>query len=216
MNLTRCKNGHFYDEDRFNSCPHCGDASQADNPTQPLARNDSVTVAVETLELDDQPTKPMADLSLAEAVSSAAAQTRPMPGSDDTSKTVQFIDKAFHVKPVVGWLVCVQGEYMGEDYRLVAGSNFVGRAETMDVVIKGDNSVSRDRHAVIVYDPKSLIYMIQPGAAKELSYLNDSVVLNVQELKAGDVIALGDTKLMFFPCMSADFNWEKIVAEKEE
>lgn len=23
MNLTRCNHGHFYDMDKFESCPHC-------------------------------------------------------------------------------------------------------------------------------------------------------------------------------------------------
>ena len=24
MNIIKCKNGHFYDSDRFMLCPHCG------------------------------------------------------------------------------------------------------------------------------------------------------------------------------------------------
>lgn len=28
MNLTRCKNGHFYDVDRFSVCPHCTDVTE--------------------------------------------------------------------------------------------------------------------------------------------------------------------------------------------
>ncbi len=37
MNLVKCNKGHFYDSDKFPSCPHCGPVS---------AGGDSVTVAM--------------------------------------------------------------------------------------------------------------------------------------------------------------------------
>jgi len=212
MNLTRCRNGHFYDEDRYDSCPHCGNANQADNLTEPMARNDSVTVGIVQNQnsVDDAPTRAVG-ASLSEAVSQASASPSVNLGVSDDSKTVSYYHKAMGTNPVVGWLVCVAGENIGEDYRLVAGRNFIGRSPSMDIVLAGDNSVARDRHAVIVYDPKSLCYLMQAGEAKELSYLNDKVVLGAQELKAGDELLLGSTKLRFFPCMSSDFNWEMLV-----
>ena len=49
--------------------------------------------------------------------------------------------------------------------------------------------------------------MIQPGASKELSYLNDSVVLESKVIAPNDVITVGATKLLFVPCCSKVFNW---------
>ena len=51
MNLVKCENGHFYDEERYPSCPHCAaPALRDDNLTVPVMRtpaNDAVTVALD-------------------------------------------------------------------------------------------------------------------------------------------------------------------------
>ena len=40
MNLVRCENGHFYDQNRYTNCPHCvGEAGRNDNMTVPIARS---------------------------------------------------------------------------------------------------------------------------------------------------------------------------------
>ena len=57
------------------------------------------------------------------------------------------------VKPVCGWIVCIDGPRQGKDYQVVQGKNFVGRADDMDIQILGDNEISRRNHAVIVFDP---------------------------------------------------------------
>ena len=109
--------------------------------------------------------------------------------------------------PVVGWLVCVEGINKGTDYRLHQGRNFIGRAVEMDVCIENDNTVSRSSHAIVVYDPRSNVYLAQPGDAKELFYLNDQLVLNAVQLKAGDKLSIGNTKLMFVPLCGDHFHW---------
>ena len=40
--------------------------------------------------------------------------------------------------PVVGWLVCTEGPDRGHDYRIRTGYNHIGRAEHMDICIRGD------------------------------------------------------------------------------
>ena len=112
-----------------------------------------------------------------------------------------------YLMPVVGWLVCTEGVNKGTDYRLHQGRNFVGRSSEMDVCILGDNTVSRSSHAIVVYDPRSNVYLAQPGSSKELFYVNDKLVLNPIELKAMDQLSIGDTKLMFVPLCSEKFHW---------
>lgn len=75
------------------------------------------------------------------------------------------------------------------------------------VCILGDNTVSRSSHAIVVYDPRSNVYLAQPGSSKELFYVNDKLVLNPIELKAMDQLSIGDTKLMFVPLCSEKFHW---------
>ena len=57
------------------------------------------------------------------------------------------------------------------------------------------------------HDPRSNVYLAQPGSSKELFYVNDKLVLNPIELKAMDQLSIGDTKLMFVPLCSEKFHW---------
>ena len=118
-------------------------------------------------------------------------------------------------EPVVGWLVCIEGNHFGEDFKLKTGKNFIGRSSAMDVVLSGDASVSRDRHAIVVYEPKSNIFLVQPGDSKELFYVNDEVVLSAQKIKGYDVLSVGDSKLLFIPCCSDRFNWDAVKNEEK-
>ena len=52
---------------------------------------------------------------------------------DDYSQNLlakKFYEKIIGVQPVVGWLVCTQGEYFGESFKLVSGKNFIGPLQT--------------------------------------------------------------------------------------
>jgi len=204
MNLVRCENGHFYDSDLYAECPHCGGQN----------RHDEVTVALTQAATDDSVTQAQVSTSLTDAVKQATG-AKINAGGDD-SVTVGYYDKTLGVEPVVGWLVCVEGKNIGADFRLKSGRNFIGRAVTMDVAISGDETVSRDRHAIIVYEPKSHTFLVQAGDSKELCYLNDKVVLTAAELFCNDVLTVGATKLMFFPCCNEKFNWEMVNKENEE
>ena len=209
MTLSRCNNGHFYDEDRFTKCPHCDSAGLAIDSTVAMGRNNNVTVGLTQSDSQDSQTSQMgvsASPSLKDAVQKAVSSaTSPTSGNDGV--TVSYYNKAIGTEPVVGWLVCVEGPHLGEDFRLKSGRNFIGRASGMDVAIAGDNTVSREKHAIVVYDPEARQFLVQPGEARELCYLNGSLVLSAVEIKLNDVLKVGSTKLMFFPCCSDAFHW---------
>lgn len=133
----------------------------------------------------------------------------PWDQSADENKEAVVPEK--DVVPVVGWLICIKGNNIGRDYRLVSGRNFVGRGNDMDVCLKGDMSVSRNSHAIIVYDPKSNIFLAQPGTSKELFYINGDLVLSPIKLNAYDRISIGETELVFAPLCGSEFEWNKIV-----
>ena len=157
MNLQKWGNGHFYDADKFQTCPHCQQLS------------------------DDQKTVGIFQHGIS--------------GNKGT-------------QPVVGWLVGIEGECIGQSFQLREGKNFVGRGEDMDVVIRGDMAVARKRHACVIFEPRAGIFYAQPGESHELFYLNDNVVLNSEILKSHDVITLGETSLMFIPLCGPDFSWD--------
>jgi hypothetical protein len=111
------------------------------------------------------------------------------------------------ISPVVGWLVCVEGPDRGRDYRLHGEKNFIGRSSTMDIAITGDDSISREKHAAVSFEPKKKTFWLLPGESAGLVYLNDEVVNAPREIKARDIIELGRSKLMLFPFCDESFQW---------
>lgn len=202
MNLIQCNKKHFYDQDKYNECPHCNSG---------VERNDNLTVPVKRSEINDAQTMP-----LKEHVQQAIDINVQIPIEDrkNDGATVAMY-KVKDVEPVVGWLVCTEGNHSGEFFKLKTGRNFIGRSRTMDIAISKDDTVSRERHAAVIYEPKNLMYLVQTGDSSGLCYLNDNVVLNPEKLKINDVITIGDTKLMFFPCCNEVFNWGMLKDKKE-
>lgn len=116
--------------------------------------------------------------------------------------------------PCAGWLVAVGGVHIGRDFPLKLGKNFIGRDRSMDVVLDGDKSVSRNKHAVLVYDPKSQLYLVQSGESGKLVYLNNEVVLSPTKLSAYDMITVGEVNLLFLPLCGDRFNWNDVIMKK--
>lgn len=203
MNLTRCENGHFYDAERFESCPHCNQASLS-TVIQDEDGNKGYTMPL------DSPAIANNGLDVLKKEITDVKETE-----DGSQATIGYFG-AVSTEPVVGWLVAIEGSNFGEDFKLKSGRNFIGRSTEMDVALTGDSSVSRDKHAIILYEPKGNIFLVQPGDAKELFYLNDKVVLTATEINAYDVLSLGGTKLLFIPCCSDKFNWDAVKPAEEQ
>ncbi len=206
MNLQRCENGHFYDSDKFASCPHCEVSNVEMNKTEKLEDpNLPETMAMPVTQPGvEVPTEKNAGLTAA-----IQRAQNVVGGASDDAKTVSFYaTQSGTVEPAVGILLCVEGSDFGTTYLLKTGRNFIGRSKTMDVVIAGDNGVSRDKHAIILYEPKSRTFIAQPGESRELFYVNEKVVLNAQNLSPYDEILLGNTKLLFVPICGENFAWE--------
>ncbi len=180
--LIRCANGHFFDGGKYNECPHCNNTRIPD-----------VTVFVDEKELSK----------------TAPAEEAREENKAAENYTVHYFQKSIGTEPVVGWLVCVKGVHFGEDFKIKSGRNFIGRSGAMNISLSGDKAVSRDKHAILTYDPKSNSFMIQPGDSSELCYLNDEPVLIPAKLKANDRISLGESELMFVPFCSDVFTWER-------
>ncbi|MCD8239190.1 MAG: FHA domain-containing protein [Clostridiales bacterium] len=215
MNLTRCASGHFYDSDKYATCPHCSSAGAvaSDSVTMPLKPSEDKTMALDfTTASGGGSSATLGGAAVTQSLSKATAAA----AADDDQKTISYSAQSLGTEPVVGWLVVSQGPDMGVDFRLKTGRNFIGRSSVMDVSLKNDKTVSREKHGIVVYDPKSCSYIMQPGASKELCYLNDEVVLSPVKLKAYDVITVGETSLLFIPLCSKDgFNWDKNNSDKD-
>lgn len=198
MNLQRCDRGHFYDADKFARCPHCEAGTGVVSPSGAYS---PVNPAQSTVAFD--PTVPF-------GVPAPAPTPAPAPQAPlEDGKTVSFFaGLKTPSEPVAGWLVCVKGAHLGADYRLKTGRNFIGRSGDNDVCLTGETSVSRSKHAIVIYEPKQNVFLAQPGEASELFYVNGSVVLSAVELKKNDRLQVGSAELMLIPCCDDTFAWE--------
>ncbi len=193
MANVRCEQGHFYDDSRHVSCPHCGVPGLAQNmPPSTVAHR------IDTPAPQGGPTEPM----------SAGTVDRSSPRAATGGATMRISQVRAGFDPVVGWLVCIEGPMKGRDFRLHGERNFIGRDASMDVCVEGDQTISREHHASVSYSTRNHTFILAPGTGRNLVYLNDADVLAPVNLNAYDVIELGQTKLLLVPLCGENFRWE--------
>ncbi len=193
MALERCLKGHFFDLTKHTTCPYCG-VDGLEVPTLPHRSVEGGTGAYNRTEVEAERTRP--------------SEAWPAAGADPITKPLIVAEQG--IDPVVGWLVCVEGADRGRDYRIRTGNNPVGRLSHMAICISGDESIARERHAVLTFEPRRGSFHLVPGDARELVYLNDEPVLGPQELHSHDQITMGNTKLLFVPFCGEKFQWKKL------
>ena len=110
---------------------------------------------------------------------------------------------------MVGWLVAVEGPEKGNSYNLYSGKNFIGRSSTMDVVIVGDDKVSRDKHTAVMYDPMAKKFFLLSSDSNGMVYFNGSALMDNHELADRERFTIGATTLMFVSLCGDDFDWEE-------
>lgn len=231
MNLIKCKNNHYYDGDKYSSCPHCAKVNEESGVTEPAAGGgESVMISCGNghfydsakysscpycqQEPDDKPTLPQEPETNGSTLAGIIGSgSRTIFTDDEPTISENMLRKG--IEPVVGWLVCIDGEDAGKSFELKANKNFIGRSSSSDVVISGDKSVSREKHAVIIYEALERIFIAQPGESRELYYINNKVVLNNVQLSPYDILKIGKTKLIFIPFCTERFCWEDLNKEEE-
>lgn len=178
-----CPRGHYYNSAYYDSCPEC-DRDPEKGPTMPGG-------GPEVHKVPDN---------------NGGTGTDTIPGKNPT--TIDGLDNS-PKKPVVGWLVAIEGSCYGESFQIREGQNSIGRDADNDIVIKGDKEVSATKHAFVIFDPKGSKFYVRPGEAHGLTYLNDECLLEGKAINDHDLIKLGDTSLMFVPLCGNDFSWDK-------
>lgn len=216
MELKRCKNGHSYDPSITPECPECAALAGHTVPLVGVTRDDynfntdvnfpapdpigkTQPVKGDTLPVNPQPSK-WADADDYKTAGYVSDQYNPtMPVGYDTSNQV--------IRPVTGWLVCVEGAEKGRDYRLHAEMNYIGRSKSNDVVLSSDPTVSRERHALIAYDNREKMFFFAPANGSSLVRQNGRPVLSTVELKSGDRLEIGSGIYLFIPLCGESFEW---------
>ena len=193
MTMKRCDQGHYFDADKHTMCPACGVPDLEIGKTRPLGHASSQPEATWRSPASDEGKTIRHDTNRV--------------GPRDAGETVPIGRKNTGIDPVVGWLVCVEGADKGRDYRIRSEKNFIGRSEKMDIQISGDDTISRESHAVVSFNPKNGTFKVHPGDGRGIIYLNGADVDAPRELKPYDIIEIGQTKLAFMPFCGEKFQW---------
>ena len=146
----------------------------------------------------------------ASAFAQAVAENRSTVGNrmpNPSGRTIAVYDD-IGTEPVVGWLVCVKGTYAGESFNLKAGQNFIGRSLGMDIALLNEGTVSREFHAVVIFEPVEMTFFVAPGQSSGLTYLNRSLVMTPTPLHDFDVLQLGKAQFVFRSLCGEQFQWE--------
>lgn len=182
---------------------------QGGNPSQEGDQDENTTRI--TREADDETTRLVHqdDPSGSPADAEVTKLVRPSSASrgGDSSGEAQKEDSS---GPVVGWLVVVNGPGKGRSVELGYGMNAIGRGDKNRVQLAfGDQEISRDKHAMVTYDPRGGKFFLQHGDSTNLTYLEDSPVLSPTEILNGQTIRIGDSTVVKFVALCGpDFHWE--------
>lgn len=211
MRMISCTNGHFYDESKHQSCPYCagGTVENVTKKTQVLdggvptkktkvAGGNATGTGATEIYAKTGGTVPATDGAETVFISTAGKKTEDVNIDAQTNAMLS------------GWLVITSDEGKGASYSLTFGMNTIGRNPSNHICIDNkDTSISREKHAVIIYDYQNNKFFVKHGEGQFLSYLNDEVLLDSKELHANDRIRVGKTELIFIPLCSENFTWEE-------
>ena len=118
-----------------------------------------------------------------------------------------------------GWLVSVSGPEKGRDYRLGAGQNSIGRGYEREVVIYEDREITREAHAYVIYDDRTVSFYLKPGIGTAVYMAEDGgeqFVRDTVPLRDGAKIRIGETELVFVAFCRPDRNWNEPKEVEEE
>ena len=97
-------------------------------------------------------------------------------------------------RPLAGWLVVLQGEDEGEDFRVEVGRNSIGKGADCDVMVR-DPYVS-ERHAILeIKEDGSLT--LRDLDSKHGTFVDESRVHGERPLRCGDDVRVGHTELRY-------------------
>ena len=192
MNMRQCQQGgHYYDASVHATCPYCQNANAGAAAPLDMGRTMPLQQPQQQMQQQPQPNY------------NAPVQQNPNDG-----RTVAIMKEKIGVDPVVGWLVCTEGGDKGRDFRIHADNNFIGRSAKMDISIDGDETVSRENHAILSYDPKDNTFYFSPSEGRSIVRLNDKAIFATEKLAPYDTVEIGKTKLLFIPLCGDKFTWE--------
>jgi hypothetical protein len=187
MSVIKCDNGHFYDDAKHKTCPHC-------ETPPPIAPRRAVGEGVT-----------MFGALVNDAPRAKVHVDMPQPATPQDERTIGIFRAEKGCDPVVGWLVCVEGREKGRDFRLRAGRNEIGRALRSDVALVDDERVSRHNHCSIIFEPRRCTFHLVYGDGE--CFINGKPLGESAALREGERMEIGGSAFVFVPFCKEGRTW---------
>ena len=203
MAMKQCANGHLYDDSKSPDCPYCSGANSI-GKTIPL-NQPSGSAALGSFSA----TEVLKGVPTVSVPQDMGVTQAPVNAQKDQVKT-QIVepDRNSEIIPVRGWLIVIDGEKLGMDFRVHNGFNKIGRSKSNDICFDFDNAVSKENNASIVYDDRDSIFYITRGeGSSNLVRVNGAPLLESKILNDYDIIEIGKTKLVFRSLCNDKFHY---------
>lgn len=208
MAIVRCPNGHYYDNKEGNSCPYCSGKMEMGKTIPLLNVTPTAGSVAGTPNAAFNKTEMLADKPGVQPAGAGVIPPTAVAKNTEFGSTVILDEqKNSDVAPVRGWLVVIEGAKIGKDFRIRAGQNFLGRSKNNDICVDFDQTISKEKACVILYDEKANEFDVIRGDGSNLVYLNGERLRDPENLKDNDIIEIGETKFVFRSFCNEGFNY---------
>lgn len=210
MATKRCKNGHLYDESIYGDhCPLCpstgsetvfnaggneGGGTLVDHPQG--GGNDGRTQTIGNVPMGGGG-------SAATSAGTVTIDPADMGGGHTRIQRVNPAGTSIGSgngpsgRKVIGVLVSYDTNPLGDIFRLFEGKNLIGRRSTCDIPLTKDNNISGE-HAMVLYREAEGVFWLIDQNSSNGTYLNGEFAGEKVRINTGDVIKMGDTRLIFW------------------
>lgn len=218
MNIKKCEQGHFYNGDKYQTCPHCKESMMSKDRGM---QSETIPQNVEI--------KPIQGYQINENMPETIAYGRNMMMGDtvaytpnDAGMNGEFLyqnEEAFSKQqPVVqqeyvqnllpvGWLVAVSGLEYGKQYPIFTIDNTIGSMTDNSICIQGDMYICPENHCVLSFDIQQQKVVLNLENSTGEVYLNNSPVTESCYLNHGDQLQIGGSVYMLFELCRDGFSW---------
>lgn len=214
MAVVQCRNAHYYDDEKYQQCPHCAALQEKAAQDKQMAEQVSQARQIESYAAQyirqhsrsrTEDSKPQAQGFQPQTPNIQGRMPVESSREVDDERAVSLYQKRGAAQYTVGWLVCVEGEEYGRDFPLYAGFNRIGRSGSNDIVLS-DVQISMEEHCSVIYEQKKNIFYLLPKAGS-LVYVRDDLVQQAQEIESGEVVAIGETRLELVVFCKGERRW---------
>ena len=194
MNVIKCNNGHYYDKDMYETCPHC--TASADGISKDLeidvADEEQDAPAWEKMDVSGTSFK-MPDFKKPSADEEDDNVTIAKPSyssfdEDDVKTVKQSFGSRKDDNYVIGWLLINSGNRRG---------GFV------PLFMKG----SREKGILFSFSNIDKAVYAEIEKNQDTVYINDAEVSGIVTLSRNDKIKISETEYVFVPACSEGFSW---------